>query len=141
MLTLCKHFKIANAEVGSGFDPPAITFIPKTSTLKTENSQEFNLLISATKKNSTYKFKAHTFANGSPNGMLEWEKKMQKIIKCKPVDMVECKFDLVEAIPKRDALTHWLKFKQVEIMQTSKNPNVMDTPPLRMCNPTFTNWL
>eukprot|EP00957_Ditylum_brightwellii_P024938 1885604-Ditylum_brightwellii.AAC.1 len=63
---------------------------------------------------------------------------MQKIVKCKPVDMVEGKFDLVEVILKGDALMHWLEFKQVEIAQRSKNSIGTDTPPLRMCNPTFT---
>eukprot|EP00957_Ditylum_brightwellii_P151481 11535633-Ditylum_brightwellii.AAC.1 len=63
---------------------------------------------------------------------------MQKIVKCKLVDTAEGKFDIVEAILKGDALMHWLKFKQVEIVQTSKNPNGMDMPLLGMCNPTFT---
>eukprot|EP00957_Ditylum_brightwellii_P155173 11812648-Ditylum_brightwellii.AAC.2 len=62
---------MADAEVGSGFDPPAIPFIPKSSTLKVKNSQEFNLCISATKKGNTYKFKVHTFLNGSPEDILE----------------------------------------------------------------------
>eukprot|EP00957_Ditylum_brightwellii_P159868 12169229-Ditylum_brightwellii.AAC.1 len=74
---------MADAEVRSGFDPPAVHFIPKTSTLKVENSQEFNLHIFAIKKDNTYKFKAHTFLNGSPKDILEWEKKMQKIVKFK----------------------------------------------------------
>eukprot|EP00957_Ditylum_brightwellii_P159867 12169228-Ditylum_brightwellii.AAC.1 len=80
---------MADAEVGSGFNPPVIPFIPKTSTLKVKNSQEFNICISATKKDNTYKFKVHTFSNGSPKYILEWEKKMQKLIKCKPVDTAE----------------------------------------------------
>eukprot|EP00957_Ditylum_brightwellii_P182325 13890149-Ditylum_brightwellii.AAC.1 len=62
---------------------------PKPSTLKIENSQEFNLCISSTKTDNTYKFKAHTFSNGSPKDILGWEKKMQKILKCKPVDTAE----------------------------------------------------
>eukprot|EP00957_Ditylum_brightwellii_P190243 14480615-Ditylum_brightwellii.AAC.1 len=61
MQTLHKHFKMTDAEVGSGFDAPVIHFIPKPSTLKVENSQEFNLCISTAKKDNTYKFKAHTF--------------------------------------------------------------------------------
>eukprot|EP00957_Ditylum_brightwellii_P007299 554555-Ditylum_brightwellii.AAC.1 len=63
---------------------------------------------------------------------------MQKIVKCKPVDMSEGKFDLVEAILKGDALMHWLKFKRVEIVWISKNPNGTDTVLLGMCNLTFT---
>eukprot|EP00957_Ditylum_brightwellii_P205794 15345481-Ditylum_brightwellii.AAC.1 len=93
-----------DAEVGCGFDPLAIPFIFKPSTLKTENPQEFNLCIIATNNNLTYKFKAHTFANGSPEDMLEWEEKMQKIVKYKQVYMTEGKFDLMEAILKGDAL-------------------------------------
>eukprot|EP00957_Ditylum_brightwellii_P139937 10663623-Ditylum_brightwellii.AAC.1 len=104
LLALYKHFKMVDAQVRSGFDPPAIPFIPKISTLKTENSQEFNLHISATNTNSTYKFKAHTFANGSLKDMLKWEKTMQTIVKCKPVDIVEGKFDLDEAILEGNAL-------------------------------------
>eukprot|EP00957_Ditylum_brightwellii_P196523 14973651-Ditylum_brightwellii.AAC.1 len=103
---------MTDAEVGSGFDPPVIPFIPKTSTFKVENSQEFNLCISATKKDNTNKFKAHTFLNGSPKDILEWEKKMQKMVKCKPVDTAE------------DAMM-------------SKKPNVSDTASLEMCNITF----
>eukprot|EP00957_Ditylum_brightwellii_P144631 11017859-Ditylum_brightwellii.AAC.1 len=79
MQMLCKHFKMADAEVGSGFDPPVIPFIPNLSPLKLENSQEFNLCIFATKKDDTYKFKSHTFSNCSPENILQWEKKMQKI--------------------------------------------------------------
>ena len=78
--TLHKHFKMADAKVGSGFDPPVICFIPKPSTLKVENSQEFNLCIFTTKKDNTYKFKAHTFLNGSPEDILEWEKKCRRLL-------------------------------------------------------------
>eukprot|EP00957_Ditylum_brightwellii_P188026 14314643-Ditylum_brightwellii.AAC.1 len=63
---------------------------------------------------------------------------MQKIVKCKPMNMVEGKFDLVEAILKGDALTHWLEFKWVEVARMSKNSNGMDMALLGMCNPTFT---
>eukprot|EP00957_Ditylum_brightwellii_P027194 2055679-Ditylum_brightwellii.AAC.1 len=62
---------------------------------------------------------------------------MQKIVKCKPVDMAEGKFNLVKAILEGGALTHWLKFKQIEVVQTSKNSNGMDMAPLGMCNPNF----
>eukprot|EP00957_Ditylum_brightwellii_P016500 1240020-Ditylum_brightwellii.AAC.1 len=101
---------MADDEVGSGFDAPTIPFIPKPPTFKTENSQEFNLCITATNKNVTYKFKAHTLANGSPKDVLGWEKIMQKIMKCKLVDMAKSKFDLMEAILEGDALMHWLEF-------------------------------
>eukprot|EP00957_Ditylum_brightwellii_P014641 1103231-Ditylum_brightwellii.AAC.1 len=87
--TLPKHFKTADAEIVSGFDPPVIPFIPKPSTLKSKNSQQFNLCISATKKDNNYKFKVYIFSNGSPKDILEWEKTMQKIVKSKLVDKVE----------------------------------------------------
>eukprot|EP00957_Ditylum_brightwellii_P181212 13803444-Ditylum_brightwellii.AAC.1 len=135
--TLYKHFKTVDSEVGSGFDPPAIPFFPKASTLKIKNSQQSNLCISVTKKDNTYKFKAHTFSNGSPEDILEWEEKMTKIVKCKPVDTEKGKFDLVEAILEGYTLTHWLEFKQVEVAHTSKKPDSSDTVPLGMCNPTF----
>eukprot|EP00957_Ditylum_brightwellii_P136650 10421244-Ditylum_brightwellii.AAC.1 len=61
MHTICKHLKTAVAEVGSVFDLPAIPFIFKSSTLKVEDSQEFNLCIFATKKDNTYTFKAYIF--------------------------------------------------------------------------------
>ena len=80
MQTLHKHFNTVDAEVGSGFDPLANPFIPKTSTLKVKNSQEFNLHISTTKKDITYKFKAHTFLNHSPKDILVWEKKCRKLL-------------------------------------------------------------
>eukprot|EP00957_Ditylum_brightwellii_P201041 15323804-Ditylum_brightwellii.AAC.1 len=133
---------MADAEVGSGFNPPAIPFISKPSTLKAENYQEFNLCISAKKKNNTYKFKEHTFSNGSPKDILEWEKKMQKVVKYKPVDMTEGKFNLVEAILKGGALMHWLKFKWVEVARMSKNPNVPGNTPMaddELCN-IYTKW-
>eukprot|EP00957_Ditylum_brightwellii_P101826 7760586-Ditylum_brightwellii.AAC.1 len=128
---------MADAEVGSGFDPPAIPFIPNPSALKVENSQEFNLHISAVKKDNTYKFKAHTFENGSSKDIQEWEKKMQKVVKCKLVDTLEGKFNQVEEILEGYALTHWLEFKQVEVVRMRKNSDSTDTPPLGMCNPTF----
>eukprot|EP00957_Ditylum_brightwellii_P208874 15359349-Ditylum_brightwellii.AAC.1 len=61
-----KHYKAKNAESGSGFDPPAIPFIPRASSLKLENAQEFSLWVSPAEKKSTYKYKAVTFSNGSP---------------------------------------------------------------------------
>eukprot|EP00957_Ditylum_brightwellii_P205109 15342320-Ditylum_brightwellii.AAC.2 len=70
MLTLQKHLKMTDAEVRSSFDPQSIPFIPKTFDVKTENAQEFKLLITAAKK-LTYKFKVHAFSNGSPEDMLE----------------------------------------------------------------------
>eukprot|EP00957_Ditylum_brightwellii_P042472 3216230-Ditylum_brightwellii.AAC.1 len=71
---ICKHYKRSDVEKGSGFNPPAITFIPKATTLKTNNVQEFNLCVLLTSKQSAYKFKAHMFSNGTTKGVLEWEK-------------------------------------------------------------------
>eukprot|EP00957_Ditylum_brightwellii_P150500 11460392-Ditylum_brightwellii.AAC.1 len=62
---------------------------------------------------------------------------MLKIVKCKLVDTAEGKFDLAEAILEGNALTHWLEFKRVEVVHTSKHSDGLDTVPLRMCNPTF----
>eukprot|EP00957_Ditylum_brightwellii_P134969 10290796-Ditylum_brightwellii.AAC.1 len=62
---------------------------------------------------------------------------MTNIVKCKLVDTAEGKFDLIEAILEGDALIHWLKFKWVEVVCTSKSPNGLDTAPLGVCNPTF----
>eukprot|EP00957_Ditylum_brightwellii_P038243 2891548-Ditylum_brightwellii.AAC.1 len=50
MQLLCKHFKMGDVEIGSGFEFLAKSFICKTSTLKVKNSQEYNLCISVTKK-------------------------------------------------------------------------------------------
>ncbi len=74
--SMLKNIKPGEAESGDGFDPPAIPFIPVKSSLKTESSQEFSLSVTPDqkKKSSTYKFKAPTFANGSPEDLLEWEK-------------------------------------------------------------------
>eukprot|EP00957_Ditylum_brightwellii_P093138 7091194-Ditylum_brightwellii.AAC.1 len=49
-------------------------------------------------KNSIYKYKTFIFLNGTPKDVLEWEKTMYKVVKCKPVDTAEGKFDLVEAL-------------------------------------------
>eukprot|EP00957_Ditylum_brightwellii_P071754 5454755-Ditylum_brightwellii.AAC.1 len=74
MANLHKHYTRINAEKGSIFDPPAIQFIPKTTTLKIVNVQESNLCASPTSKQSEYKFKAYTFSNGTAKDVLEWEK-------------------------------------------------------------------
>eukprot|EP00957_Ditylum_brightwellii_P068008 5163356-Ditylum_brightwellii.AAC.1 len=50
LVNLQKHYKAKDAESGSNFDPPAIPFIPKASSLKTENAQEFTLQVSPTEK-------------------------------------------------------------------------------------------
>eukprot|EP00957_Ditylum_brightwellii_P157171 11962175-Ditylum_brightwellii.AAC.1 len=71
MANLCKHYKRSDAEKGSRFNPPAIQFIPKATTLKLDNTQEFNLCVSPTSKQCIYKFKAHTFANGTAEDVLE----------------------------------------------------------------------
>eukprot|EP00957_Ditylum_brightwellii_P061228 4646485-Ditylum_brightwellii.AAC.1 len=70
LVNLRKHYKAKDVESGSGFDPPAIPFIPRASSLKMENAQEFTLQVSLTKKKSTYKYKAITFCNGSPEDIL-----------------------------------------------------------------------
>eukprot|EP00957_Ditylum_brightwellii_P197558 15050913-Ditylum_brightwellii.AAC.1 len=118
---ICKHFKTADVEVGSGFDPPVIPFVPKTTNLKADNAQEFNLCMSINNKNSMCKVKAFTFSNGTPEYVLEWEKKMKKVVKCKPVDTAESQFNLVEALLKGDALTHWMEFERVETTRIIKN--------------------
>eukprot|EP00957_Ditylum_brightwellii_P117563 8966274-Ditylum_brightwellii.AAC.1 len=63
MANLRKHYKRSDAEKASGFNSPAIPFIPKATTLKADNVQEFNLHVSPTSKQLTYKFKAYTFLN------------------------------------------------------------------------------
>eukprot|EP00957_Ditylum_brightwellii_P111761 8524518-Ditylum_brightwellii.AAC.1 len=73
-----QHFKTADAEVGSSSDPPSIPVVPKATTLKAKNAQDFNLCMSISNKNSMYIFKAFNFANGTPKDMLDWEKKMEK---------------------------------------------------------------
>eukprot|EP00957_Ditylum_brightwellii_P067547 5127946-Ditylum_brightwellii.AAC.1 len=78
LVNLCKHYKSKDAESGSGFNSPAIPFIPRASNLKLENAQEFSLQVSLAEKKSTYKYKAVTFSNGSPDDVLEWEKKLSK---------------------------------------------------------------
>eukprot|EP00957_Ditylum_brightwellii_P180457 13746311-Ditylum_brightwellii.AAC.1 len=94
LVNLHKHYKSKDAESGSGFDPLAIPFIPRVSSLKTKNAQEFTLQVSLTEKKSMYKYKAITFCNGSPEDILEWEKKLSKVIKNKPVDTADGRFDL-----------------------------------------------
>eukprot|EP00957_Ditylum_brightwellii_P084242 6405809-Ditylum_brightwellii.AAC.1 len=54
MANLCKHYKRSDAERGSGFDPPAIPFILKATTLKTDNMQEFNLRVTLGKHQKMY---------------------------------------------------------------------------------------
>eukprot|EP00957_Ditylum_brightwellii_P141797 10803835-Ditylum_brightwellii.AAC.1 len=76
-----------------------------------------------------YKYKAITFCNRSPEDILEWEKKLNKVIKNKPVDMADRHFDLVEALLEGDVLTHWQEFKRVETSHTSKNLDGTDTSP------------
>eukprot|EP00957_Ditylum_brightwellii_P131495 10029683-Ditylum_brightwellii.AAC.1 len=71
MANFCKHYKRSNAEKGSGFDPPAILFIPKDIMLKTDNLQEFDLHASLTSKQSTYKFKAYMFLNRTAKDVLK----------------------------------------------------------------------
>eukprot|EP00957_Ditylum_brightwellii_P126411 9636207-Ditylum_brightwellii.AAC.1 len=95
-----KHHKRSDVEKGSGFDPPAILFIPKATMLKTDNVQEFNLPVLPTSKQSTYKFKAYTFLNRAAKDVLEWEKWLAIAIKNMPIKTAESKFDLVEAILK-----------------------------------------
>eukprot|EP00957_Ditylum_brightwellii_P022296 1682509-Ditylum_brightwellii.AAC.1 len=72
-----------------------------------ENAQEFTLWVSLTEQKLTYKYKAITFCNRSPEDILEWRKKLNKVIKNKPVDAADRRFDLVEALLEGDALMHW----------------------------------
>eukprot|EP00957_Ditylum_brightwellii_P175561 13367021-Ditylum_brightwellii.AAC.1 len=95
--------------------------------LKLDNAQEFNLCVSPTSKQSTYEFNAHTFANGTAEDLLEWEKQLAIIIKNKPIETAKSEFDLVEVILKGDALTHWQEFKCIEIVPIPKNPDGTDS--------------
>eukprot|EP00957_Ditylum_brightwellii_P161044 12260819-Ditylum_brightwellii.AAC.1 len=112
LVNLRKHYKSKHTESSSSFDPLAIPFIPRTSSLKSEKAQEFTLRVSPTKKKSTYKYKAITFSNRSPEDVLEWEKKLSKVIKNEPMDAVDRRFNLVEALLEGDTLTHWQEFKR-----------------------------
>eukprot|EP00957_Ditylum_brightwellii_P067599 5131292-Ditylum_brightwellii.AAC.1 len=62
---------------------------------------------------------------------------MFKVVNCKPVDTVKGHFDLVEALLKGDALTHWMEFKHTETMCISKNPDRTDAPSKGICPDTF----
>eukprot|EP00957_Ditylum_brightwellii_P093246 7100613-Ditylum_brightwellii.AAC.1 len=77
-----------------------------------ENAQEFTLQVFPTEKKSTYKYKDITFFVRSPEDILEWEKKLNKVIKNKPVDATDGRFNLVEALLEGDALMHWQEFKR-----------------------------
>eukprot|EP00957_Ditylum_brightwellii_P123493 9415135-Ditylum_brightwellii.AAC.1 len=57
LVNLCKYYKTKGAESSSSFDPPAILFIPRALSLKTENTQEFTLRVPPTEKKPTYKYK------------------------------------------------------------------------------------
>eukprot|EP00957_Ditylum_brightwellii_P101973 7772524-Ditylum_brightwellii.AAC.1 len=78
LVNLQKHYQAKDTESSSGFDPPANPFILKALSLKKENAQEFTLRVSPTAKKSMYKYKAITFCKGSPEDILEWEKKLYK---------------------------------------------------------------
>eukprot|EP00957_Ditylum_brightwellii_P199479 15206548-Ditylum_brightwellii.AAC.1 len=71
LVNLQNNYQAKDAESSSDFDPPVIPFIPKALSLKTENAQEFTLKVSTTEKKSTYKYKAITFCNRSPEDVLE----------------------------------------------------------------------
>eukprot|EP00957_Ditylum_brightwellii_P171728 13073572-Ditylum_brightwellii.AAC.1 len=137
MANLCKCYKRSNTEKGSKFNPPAITFIPKTTMLKTDNIQEFNLCAYLTSMQSTYKFKARTFLNGTAKDVLEWEKWLAIIIQNKPIKKGKSKFDLVAAILKGNVLMHWQEFKCVEIAQIPKNLDRTDSVAPGICMETY----
>eukprot|EP00957_Ditylum_brightwellii_P141643 10790833-Ditylum_brightwellii.AAC.1 len=118
---LRKHYKRSDAERGSSFDPPATLFILKATMLKNDNAQEFNLQVTPASKQSTYTFKDNTLSNGPAEDVLEWETQLTTVIKNKPINTAKSKFDLVEAIFKGNALTHWQEFKRIEIVRIPKN--------------------
>eukprot|EP00957_Ditylum_brightwellii_P211656 15366432-Ditylum_brightwellii.AAC.2 len=120
-------------EIGSSFDPPAAPFIPKKLALKSNISQGFTLHITDANKNLIYEFKIYTFCNGSPKDVLEANQKMQKVVKCKPADITEGQFDLVEVLLKGDAFIHCQEFKCIKTMCMNKNPNNTDMALLGMC--------
>eukprot|EP00957_Ditylum_brightwellii_P059162 4490031-Ditylum_brightwellii.AAC.1 len=55
MANFCKHYKRSNVEKGSGFNPPAILFIPEATMLNADNGQEFNLCLAIVIKNKPIK--------------------------------------------------------------------------------------
>eukprot|EP00957_Ditylum_brightwellii_P015834 1192518-Ditylum_brightwellii.AAC.1 len=59
---------------------------------------------------------------------------MNRVVKCKPVDTSDCKFDLVEALLKGNALTHWMESKHIETMCISKRLDRTDKPAKGICD-------
>eukprot|EP00957_Ditylum_brightwellii_P109268 8334679-Ditylum_brightwellii.AAC.1 len=62
---------------------------------------------------------------------------MNKVVKCKLVDLAEGKSDLVEALLEGDALTHWMEFKCVETTYITKKPDGTYKPTKYICDNTF----
>eukprot|EP00957_Ditylum_brightwellii_P076243 5795735-Ditylum_brightwellii.AAC.1 len=89
--------------VPTAFDPPAILFIPKATTLKTDNVQEFNL---CNGQRCTGVGKTVSYSN-----------------KNKPIETAKSKFDLVETMLEDNALMHWQEFRCIKIVQIPKNPD------------------
>eukprot|EP00957_Ditylum_brightwellii_P064670 4908189-Ditylum_brightwellii.AAC.1 len=58
LVNLQKHYKAKDTESGSKFDPPAILFIPRVTSLKLDNAQDFSLWVFHADKKTTYKYKA-----------------------------------------------------------------------------------
>eukprot|EP00957_Ditylum_brightwellii_P173726 13226402-Ditylum_brightwellii.AAC.1 len=61
---------------------------------------------------------------------------MNKVVKCKPVNRSDGKFDLVEALLEGDGFTHWMEFECVETMRVSKRPYRTDEPVKGICDNT-----
>eukprot|EP00957_Ditylum_brightwellii_P081899 6229368-Ditylum_brightwellii.AAC.1 len=62
---------------------------------------------------------------------------MKKLVKCKPVDMAEGQFDLVDVLLEGDTLTHWMEFKHVETTCVSKSLGKTDKPVKGICKDTY----
>eukprot|EP00957_Ditylum_brightwellii_P109750 8371427-Ditylum_brightwellii.AAC.1 len=62
-------------EARSSFYPPVIPFVPKATTLKAGNAQDFSLHMTISNTDSIYKYMVFNFANGTSEDVLEWGKK------------------------------------------------------------------
>eukprot|EP00957_Ditylum_brightwellii_P146626 11162153-Ditylum_brightwellii.AAC.1 len=62
---------------------------------------------------------------------------MKKVVKCKPVDMAERQFNLVEVLFGGDTLTCWMELKCVETTCISKKLVRMDKPARGICKDTY----
>lgn len=99
-------FKVLSTEDcnrGKPDERPPIPFVPQPSKLQIDSRHEFQLRINPTESKGTFKKYFYVLSTGTSEYVLNWALDVKIVLKNKPCDTAESRFDLTEVLLAGDA--------------------------------------